>query len=198
MTAQESGSGTLIGVGAGLVLIILRVLQSLTGSGVFGTRIVTTTVTSSQQATGIVSGNFAEHMLLFNSRNLSAIVSEYEGNATVTLTGQADGWKGSYTGMANITRFMEGFLFGMSPSGWSYDFDSFTAGNVTQAVMARSNNSANVNSTFGFLDQGIGGKITGTVSAQDSYAYSATNRTWLISHEIWNFTNVNAQPRFIA
>jgi len=46
VTAQGSSKGAFIGIGAGLTLIILLVLQSLTGSGLLSTRVVTTTTTA--------------------------------------------------------------------------------------------------------------------------------------------------------
>ena len=103
---QREREGILIGAGAGLTLIVLLVLQSFTGSGLFGTKTVTATVTSIQQPAAIVMGLFAEHVLLLEARNVSAIVGQYEGNATIAWTSEAqcdcNSVNGNYTGTATL------------------------------------------------------------------------------------------------
>ena len=170
----------MLGVGAGLTLVVLLVLQSVTTNGVFGTRTetVTDTVTTTQQIAD-VGGSFAEHILLLDSKNVSAIVNQYQGNASVTWTGQAVGLAGTYEGARNISELQTVFFetFGTT----------FAIANVTRAITTTSSDSVMVNSTFGFSGFGRWGNDSGIISAQDHYSYSATNGAWLISRETWNF-----------
>jgi hypothetical protein len=194
--------GILIGTGAGLALIVLLVLQSVTGGALFGTKTVTTT-TAAQQPVVVVSGLFAEHMLLLDSRNVSAIVEQYEGNATISWTtdGQCEcnSLNGNYTGTANMTQLMNQLLFGINANGSGLGMQSFVAENLTQKVASTSDVSVIVNSTFAMVEHSIAqGNINGTISAQDSYEYSATNHTWLISRESWNFLSYYVQNPAIS
>jgi hypothetical protein len=200
---QGERDGILIGTGAALMLIVLLVLQSFTGSGVFGAKTATTTFTSTQEATGLVSGLYAEHILLLDSRNISAIVDEYEGNATIVRASEAqcecNSLDGTYTGTANITQLMKQLLFGVDANGFSFGTKSFVAENLTESAAAAPDGSVTVNSTFGFLEQSIAaGKINGTVSAGDSYTYSAASHSWLISRETWDFLSYSVQNPAIS
>jgi hypothetical protein len=202
LTTRKS-EGILIGTGAGLALIVLLVLQSVTGGALFGTKTVTTTATATQQPVGVVSGLFAEHMLLLDSRNVSAIVGQYEENATISWTtdGQCEcnSLNGNHTGTANITQLMNQLLHGINANGSGFGMQSFMVENLTQKVAATSNVSAMVNSTFDIAEHSIAqGNINGTISAQDSYEYSATNHTWLISRESWNFLSYYIQNPAIS
>jgi hypothetical protein len=202
MNARER-DGILIGAGAGLALIVLLVLQSFIGGGLLGTKTVTVTVTSIQQPAAIVSGLFAEHMLLLDSRNVSAVVGQYEGNGTITWTSEGqcecNSLNGNYTGTANITQLMNRLLFGINANGSGFGMQSFMAENLTQKLAAASTVSVMVNSTFAILEYSIAqGNINGTISAQDSYMYSATNHTWLISRESWNFLSYYIQNPAIS
>jgi len=200
-----SGWGTLVGVGAGLTLVVLLVLQSATSTGAFGTKTTetetvtkTSTVTATEKVVDQISASFANHMLLYVSRNVTAIVSQYEGNATLTWTGSATnfartynggaGLAGTYNGTGSITTLLESF-FGKFSTGTGVNF---IIANVTRTIAVTANDSALVNSSFGFAGvPTINGDIIGTVSAQDSYAYSATSGAWLISRETWNFTTLS-------
>jgi hypothetical protein len=193
--------GVMVGVGAALTLIVLLVLQSLTGTGLFGTKIVTTTIPSLNQATDAVSGRFYQHMLSLDSRNVSEVVSEYEANATITWTSeqvcQCNALDGNFTGVANMTRLMEELLYGINNS-YSFGTTSFAAQNITQVIEATSDKSVVVNSTFGFFEQSIAfGKINATVSAEDLFSYSPASQTWLISHETWDYLSFHEQPPVI-
>jgi hypothetical protein len=57
------------------MLIILLVLQSLIGSGLFSTRTVTVAVTTSD-AYEQVSDAYAYHLMELNARNISALPAE--------------------------------------------------------------------------------------------------------------------------
>jgi hypothetical protein len=199
----RKSEGILIGTGAGLAMIVLLVLQSVTGGALFGTKTVTITATTTQQPEGVVSGLFAEHMLLLDSRNVSAIVGQYEGNATITWTSdgqcECNSLNGNYTGIANITHLMNQLLFGTNANGSGFGMQSFMAENLTQKIAATSDVSVMVNSTFAIVEHSIAqGNINGTISAQNSYVYSASNRTWLISRESWNFLSYYVQNPAIA
>ena len=58
--------GILVGSGAGLTLVVLLVLQSSTGSGLFGTKTVTSTVTMTTllptEDYGQVASAYANHL----------------------------------------------------------------------------------------------------------------------------------------
>jgi hypothetical protein len=195
--------GILIGAGAGLTLTVLLVLQSFIGGGLLGTKTVTAAVTSIQQPAGLASGLLAEHMLLLDSRNVSAVVGQYEGNATITWTSEGqcecDSLNGNYVGTANMTQLMKQLLLGINANGYGFRTQSFMAQNLIQTAAATSNISVMVNSTFVIVEQSIAqGKINGTVSAQDSYVYSATGRTWLISRESWDFLSFYVQNPAIS
>jgi len=186
-STPRGGGGILIGVGAALAILTLLVLQSVTTSGVFGTRTVTVTatVTTTQQIAD-VGGAFAEHMLSLGSRNVSALVSQYEGDANITWTGQASGLAGTYIGKGPI-----GVLLGQFFETYA---NTFTIANVTQTIAVTPSNLAAVNSTFGFTGWGERwGNTSGAVSAQDYYTYSTTNGAWLISKETWTFLSFDVQ-----
>jgi hypothetical protein len=140
----------LIGAGAGLVIVVaLLVMQAVNFGGYGGTTIVTTT----QHATDIVGASFAEHMHLLGSRNASAVVSQYEGNATVTWKGVMgpNDLAGTYNGAPNITRLLEAFFFEPYVAGNAVS--SFATGNVTRTITATSDESVAVSSSFGFAGQ---------------------------------------------
>jgi WD40 repeat protein len=125
-------------------------------------------------------------MRVLASRNASAIVRQFEGNANVTWTGRASGLTGLYVGADTIGLLLNASFLSRSTS--------FAIANATQEILAVSDRSATVNSSFDFTGQSpIYGNFNGTVRAQDSLVYSATSGGWLISQEIWNFTTFNAQ-----
>ncbi len=184
MTARER-EGILFGAGAGLTLIILLVLQSLIGSGLFSTRTVTVTVTTSD-AYEQVSDAYASHLMQLNARNINAVASEYESNATVEWVGPVEVGVGNYSGTANI-KIMLGSSIGKFNGNFSLSNEYQSIGEV------KGSNAWMVNSTFNFHGNNpVVGNVNGTVVAQDSYAH--VNDTWLIAWEIWNFTQFNVPP----
>lgn len=197
MRTAENG-GLLVGVGVGITLVVLLVLQSFTGSGLFGTKTVTTTVTSTQQPTELISGLFAQHILALESRNVSSVVGQYERNATVTWASEGEcecnSLDGSYRGAANITLIMRQLLLGVAPNGFDSTVSSFVVENLTKSVSVVLDSTVTVNSTFYFVEQSVAfGKIDGTVSAQDYYIYSTAIHTWLISREMWGYLSYGFQ-----
>src|ERR1700730_7397843 len=125
VTSRDRG-GILIGAGAGLAIVVaLLVLQEVTFGG-FG---VTSIVTTTQQATDVVGASFANHMLLIGSGNVSAIVNQYERNATVTWKGNANGRQGTYTNTRDLGNLLE--------DGFGTGANSFVIGNVTQLIAAK-------------------------------------------------------------
>jgi hypothetical protein len=125
-------------------------------------------------------------MLQLGSRNVSAIVSQYEGNATVIWTGNTLGIGGTYIGTKNIGLALSAFLGAVS---------SFIIGNETQTIATASDDSVVVNSSFSFAGESADffGPFNGTVSAQDSYTHSAASGAWLISRETWDFLSFNVR-----
>jgi len=190
-------------VGAGLALVVLLVLQSMTSSGLFGMRTVTetstSTVTTSVTATATsispttinaseVIAAFANHLILITTLNVSAIDSGYVDSPTVVWKGESPSSSGSLSG-SNVNGPNVGI-------GWSDFFrgssaTSLVLGNETYHVAAVGGIYV-VNSDFGF--QGYGsetGKFNGTISGQDSYV--RVGNTWLISNETLDFISFYEQ-----
>jgi hypothetical protein len=155
------------------------------------TTTVTSTLTPTQQAVEMASDSFAQHLALFTSRNVSALVAQYEPTANVTWIGLSC-WSGIYPNAGNssgdLTKLLNIFFDNTKTFLGYQGFDAVFVGNITRtSVITTTGGSFIVNSTFGLLGQASTGNFTATVSAQDSYAYSRTNDTWLISQETWHF-----------
>lgn len=159
------------------------------------TELSTITVSTSASAYDQVADSFANHMLFLSERNATAIASQYTENATVTWTGAegAGGLAGLYNG-TEITLLIRGSFIGKEAS--------FAVGDVNRTITVVSGESATVDSTFDIFGQGeyvvaIPGlawtAFNATISAHDSYVYSATNNAWMISNETWSFTSFNIQ-----
>jgi len=179
--ADNRGRGSIfIVVGAGLALIVLLALQSLTGTGLLRTRTETSTTTAAAltvpDAYQQVASAYSNRLLLLDARNVSALASGYESNATVEWTGSADGLGGSHVGEQNITALLSVFLT-RSPN--------MTISNVTQTIQPEGSYWV-VISTFDFAGYApVAGKIHGEVAAHDSFVH--TGNAWLIAGETWNF-----------
>jgi hypothetical protein len=181
---QRERDGILIGAGAGLTLIVLLVLQSFIGSGLFSTRTVTVTVTNSD-AYEQVSDAYANHLMAFNARNINALPDEYESNATVEWIGVNPGLNGNYSGAGDIKILWGSFIGKLANFSLSNEYQSLGEVNGSNAWM--------VNSTFNFDGyDAVLGNVNGTVVAQDLYAH--VDGAWLIAKEIWNFTRFNMPP----
>jgi len=115
------------------------------------------------------------------------MVIQYERGASVVWTGQAPGLVGTYNGTADISLLFNASFFGARST-------ALTIGNVTRTIQIASGGSAVVNSSFTFLGEStILGNFSGSVSAIDSYVYSAASGSWLVSQETWNFRSFNVQ-----
>ena len=68
------------------------------------------TVTVPSSVIDQVGSVYANDLLLFGSRNVSALVSQYGHNATVVFIGQAAGLTGNYTGTANISELFTSLI----------------------------------------------------------------------------------------
>lgn len=185
------------------MLAVLLVLQSFGSSGLFAARMVTTTVTSTQKPTGLVSGLFAEHILALESRNVSAVVGQYERNATIKWTSEGDcgcnSLDGSYSGTSNMTQLMRWLLLGIDAKNYSFGTQSLTIENLSQTVRTTSERVIEVDYGFAIMEHSVAlGQINGTVSAQDLYTYSSATRTWSISSETWDYMTYKVQDPAIA
>jgi hypothetical protein len=181
----------LIGVGAGLTLVVLLLLQTFIGSGLLSTRTVTstTTVTASLPTEDYsqVASAYASHLLMLSSRNVSALLSGYESNATVEWTGQASGLGGNYTGTGNGSGSI-GRLLGTFPG----NMVNLTLSEDSQPTVGIQGNSMVVGSTFSWNGfNSYDGNISGLVVAQDSFAYAGN--IWLIAHETWTWVSFVCQ-----
>jgi hypothetical protein len=192
MTPQRIAVGKVV-IALSIVALVLAALLGfvvVTSQSMVKTVTVTTTVVPAQQAAEMVGDSFAQHMLSLTSGNVSAIVSQYEGNANVTWIGHGGFClAGLYAGSGDIMILFGDFVGQVAPA--------LVMGNLTWTVTAEANGSMAVNSTFDFAGHGpANGIANGTVSAQDSYAYSTTKSAWLISQETWDFLTFSSQiPR---
>jgi hypothetical protein len=163
------------------VLVVLLVLQSLLGSGLFSTKTVTVTVTTTDPYEQVASA-YASHLAQFNAGNISAVASGYGSNATVEWTGAVQGMDGNYSGAGNIKILWGSFIGKLLNFSLSNEYQSV---GVSGSVPV-------VNSTFNFQGYNtIEGETNGTVIAQDAYEH--VGNSWLIAHETWNFTQYNVQ-----
>jgi hypothetical protein len=174
---------------AGLVIATgIALLPSFIGSGSVSSSSGFSTATSagsSNSTTKLVASAFADHMQLIASRNVSAIINQYETNDNVTWTGNAPGLKGLYSGVDDTSTLFRYFLGHAS---------SFLVGNVTEATVIQSAISAVVNSSFSFRGQStVWGNFSGSVAAEDFFVFSPTTGAWMISQEIWNFHSLEYQ-----
>jgi hypothetical protein len=180
--------GLLVASGAGLMLIVLLVLQSFVDIGLF-----TRTVTTYNATYAQVANAYASHLTELNDRNVSALASGYQSNATVEWTGAVT-LAGTYSGEKNIENLWGGSV------GRSINF---SVSDEHQSIGASKDDAyVVVNSTFdfrGFFIAGVSndgsvipcGPVSGSVNAQD--AYENINSSWFITREIWNFTQFS-QP----
>jgi hypothetical protein len=152
-------------VGTGLTLIVLLVLESFIGNGLFSTKTITvtatTTVTDSTAQIGYeqVANAYADRFLLFDTRNVSALLNEYESNATVELTGI--GGSRNFTGSSSIAQFLATFPGKMKNL-------TVTVETQTPAVVSKGDYYV-INSTFEFAGcSTLDGNISGKIAAQDS------------------------------
>ncbi len=152
--------------------------------GVDSTQTKTTT-----QGYDQVASAYANQLLLLDARNISALVSEFESNATVEWKGYANGLQaghgpgvnrdlaGNYTGSKEISALLGAFLT---------NANYLLVSNETQTIGAKGSHWV-VSSTFHFAgDSNSVGTFKGTIAARESYV--RVGNTWLISNEVWDFT----------
>ncbi len=110
------------------------------------------------QVIEMVNSSFENHLLSVGSRNVTALLSEYEHNATIDWTGEAAGLLNSPNGPAAIT-YQWKFFFGA--------MTQFVIGNETQTILPTWNGSVvTVDSTFDFAGHSNAyGEFSGTVHA---------------------------------
>lgn len=183
--ASRTRDGTLVVGGAALTLVILLVLQSLLGSGLLSTRTSTTTVTvlGGTESYNEVLSAYTGHLSALASRNVSALLDEYESNATVVFTGQSTGLNGNHTGTESLSR-----LFGLFPG----DMVNLTLSSQDSPVIGVEGGRVTAASTFnwnGFSTRD--GFVSGEVVDQVSYA--GVNGTWRIIAETWNWLQFDCQ-----
>jgi hypothetical protein len=180
--SRRTRDGIFVASGAALMLAALIVVQSLVGSGLFSAKTVTVTVTAPDPYEQ-VAGAYASHLAQLSARNISAVSSGYESNATVEWTGVDPALNGNYSGAGNIKILWGSFIGKLL---------NFSLSNEYQSVRIKGSDSV-VNSTFDFqgYDAAVG-ELNGTVVAQDTYG--PVGGSWLIAHEAWNFTRVS--PNF--
>jgi hypothetical protein len=122
------------------------------------TSISTTTVRTVPDAYDQVASTYADHLLLLEARNASAVASQYETDATIEWKGVSGGCDGNYTGNTDITKLLADLLTRSS---------SLLVSNETQTIRAEGNIWV-VNSTFNFMgNSAIVGIFEGSIAGQD-------------------------------
>jgi hypothetical protein len=163
------------------MLIVLLVTQSLVGSGLFSTRTVSMTVTTSDAYEQVASA-YAGHIAQLSSRDIPALAKGYQSNATIEWVGAVPGMTGNYSGAPNIEILWGSFIG---------KFINFSLSNEYQSIGVEGNGSV-VNSTFDFRAySSVVGNVHGTVIAQDAYEHAGVS--WLIARETWNVTQFSEQ-----
>lgn len=175
---------------AALGVVLISASQKSKAVTVISTSTSTRTVTSpSQDIVDMVDGAFAQHLVLFTSRNASAVVSQCQPNASMTWNGLYC-LSGLYSNSTSIALLLR-VIFG--DTSWFSGFQEISISNATQppVTTVMTDSSAEVNSTFGLESRNAIGNVTATVSAQESYTYSTASARWLISEEYWQFQVLN-------
>jgi len=172
----------MVASGAAIMLVALLVLQSLFGSGLFSTKTVIATATTSNPSEQVASA-YATHLAQLRARNISAVANEYESNAIVEWAGVVPWMNGNYSGAGNIKILWGSFIGKLQNFSLSNEYQSLGVKGGVQVV----------SSTFDFQGyNAVLGEMNGTVVAQDMY--EPIGGSWLIAHETWNFTHVS--PNF--
>jgi hypothetical protein len=154
------------------------------------TNISTTTVTIN--STQEVMSAFAAHLRGIESRNVTALVAQYESNATLDLVCSPNGLGGVYTGAYNIN-----ILYPVMFNSPGINFTDFSPG-----VFANVKGETTVNSTFNAQGSESGPTITAfsgganlteswTSSVRLGASYVNVGNSWLISSETWIFGDIN-------
>jgi hypothetical protein len=181
-------------LGGGVVLLLVGAsagyLYGVSSTSARTTTSVTTTTTTLTTASipstvpdtyDQVAGTYADHLLLLEARNASALASQYETNATIEWKGVSGGCDGNYTGTGSITMLLGDLLTRSS---------SLLVSNETQTIGAEGKDWV-VNSTFNFVGNStFVGIFVGRIAAQDSYFSSG--QTWSIAKETWNFLSYDS------
>lgn len=143
-----------------------------------------------------VSTDFSNHLDKVEGMNISSIEQDYQTNATAVLysTGQGSYYgktelgagnlssSGNFTGRTEIGRMFNGVFLS--------DFIIPHFSNVKQNVTVVGS-VAKVNSTFEVIGTNVdGSSLYASVSTQATYV--KTDGQWLISYEVWNFTDVSS------
>lgn len=157
---------------------------------------VTSIVTVTRQPPEDFANAFAQHLFVFSSRNVSAIVSQYTLTANVTWNGLMC-WDGLYPDAGNNSgqyADLLGIVFDESHNPFAATgLHSVFVGNMTNVSVTQTGEGTVVNATFGLVAEATEGNFAATVSAQDTYVYSAA-AGWLISGELWHFLNYYVPP----
>jgi len=159
---------------------------------------VTSTVAPTEHAIESVSESFAQHLLFFSSKDVSATISQYEPNATVewqNLYCLSGLYQNAGTSNGDMAKLLVDFFDGK----FNAPLSSLYAGNTSKMTVTPLPNGAMVvNSTFGLVGLAATGNFTATISAQDSYAYSSSSNAWMISQETWHWLTYYTPQNVLA
>lgn len=153
------------------------------------------TSTAAVNSTQEVMGAFAAHLQSIESHNVTALVAQYESNATLNLVCSPNGFIGVYTGTYNIN-ILYHVMFNSTVAG-TMNFTDFSPG-----ILASVSGEIIVNSTFNAQGSESASSITAfsgganftqpwTKSVRLGDSYVDVGNAWLISSEIWTFGDIN-------
>jgi len=138
---------------------------------------------SSSSTTSQVSNAFTAHLQKIASRNVSAVMMDYENNATVVFEGNTAGVSCNCTSFPRIRYLFQSAFTGLLNLSVTEISPTYRLTGIKGVV----------NSTLMLLGYSKTiGRFNGTISAEAVYDRAGVG--WLISSETWNFRVFNCNP----
>lgn len=171
-------------LGAGVAFLLVGGLAGyLLGAGSAPARTTTVTTTpAAQDGYDQVLAAHEDQLLLFESKNASALFAEYEPGAATSWTGLTAQFQGRFSGSQNLTSlFVDWFRFA----------EAIRVTNLTQTATQAGPDWV-VDSSFHLSsNSSLVGAIESDVRATDTYAQ--VGGSWLIANETWAFVHYKEQ-----
>jgi hypothetical protein len=168
----------------GVVVVVALVLV---GAGLYFVSLPPggkTTTTSSTVAAPDLKSQYSGHIGTIGTRNVTAVLLDYQDSAVVTWTGHAAGLEGVYSGTGNIR-----LLFASALS--TANTISFVPHSIIQT---NKSGLSEINSTVSFTGRSaILGSFNGNLVSSTDYTNSGGR--WKISAESWNYLVFNATSK---
>jgi hypothetical protein len=161
---------------------------------------------SSSTASGVtpsveVSNALLNHLLNIVSKNVSAVLGDYQSNATVEWKGETFGLPGNYTGTARLDSLYTEFL--TSPNLVNFIISNVTINSIGFGAGAGQGNAPVAENPLASLNYTLQmrgyseniGNWSATINA--GVRYSWTDHSWLISGETWDYVAQHSQHPFV-